>query len=93
MLHPLRIIFSDTLTGETDYKDVLEPVEFNARSVQAIIHTVINPDNESPALPVEIIAWIVNGYGGTACFILQFGPDLIHGVCYTRFDASHNPLN
>lgn len=92
MISKLRIIFNDTLTGESDHIDALTPVEFNGPSVIKVIGDYMTEGAEDESSNLELVSWVVDGYGGTACFILRWDSYLIHGVCYTRFVESHNPF-
>lgn len=88
---PLRLIFSDTMTGETDWHDV-QVSEFSPEAVIEHLKQKMGWTTEEP--PITCAAWVITpGWASTACFIMQMADVLIHGVCYTIFDPNHNPLS
>ncbi len=89
----LRIIYTDTMTSEPMWVDVLELVPFTAESVVKAVMSSMGAD-ETDAQPIdrlELKAWILDGYGSTAVFVFAIGKDLVHGVCHTRFNPDYQP--
>lgn len=85
---PLRMIFSDTQTGEIDVHDVAVSEFTPAAAIEHLKQKIGWVEGNDPAM--FCAAWVVTY--GTACFIIQMGDILIHGVCYTNFDPNHDPL-
>jgi hypothetical protein len=96
MQSPLRIIYTDTMTGEADHVDVIQG-EFDLLGVVEAITRKWNEikiegaDDIDWSFKLTPLSWAIDQYGTTACFIIRWDENLIHGVCYTRFDPNYQP--
>lgn len=90
----MRVIYSDTMTGETEYVDLpvdtpLEPEPFRQAMFLHFRSFEMIP------MPLESKAWVPAG--SSVAFILEWAyspPDqvyLIHGVIHTRYDPRWIP--
>lgn len=91
---PLRIVFTDTITGEGYFIDV-RSCEFDPQAVLDIIN--VNPVYQDPEdrnnKVGPVVAWVEDRYGNkamrTAAFIIQLDEGLIHGCVYTHYNPEH----
>jgi len=85
--NPIRVIFSDTMTGEDYWFDA--PVYCSGHSVAQCIETLLSGEDDVDDAPIVPLAWIPDKHDSSICFIFQMGDDLIHGVVHRRFDPDH----
>ena len=90
MQSPLRIIYTDTLTGESDHVDVIQG-EFDLPGVVEAITREWGKMDLDWLFTLTPLHWVVDESGTTGCFIIRWDDHLLHGVCYTRFNLDHNP--
>jgi hypothetical protein len=94
----MRIIFSDTMTGEDFWTDVTG-VTFDGPSVgealRAKLEVGMVPEGLESATKVDVLAWVKDG-DCVACFIFRMDDGmsggLVHGVAHLVYDPAWVPV-